>query len=180
VRSYTIGRFHRLGNKLIRAANYQLLNIRGQVTDYTRLERRSGQDRRKQQLSKKLFFKGVRESMRRAEDRNRIAIFDRYKPPLFIGMMIVLGLSILDAILTLILLSQGAKELNPVMRYYLNHGPQVFIFVKYGLTVLPMFIILFANEALTDRYRIGAGNLFHVSAAFFGSVVIWEFYLLFI
>ena len=55
------------------------------MTDYTGLERRSGQDRRQQQLSKKLFFKGVRESMRRAEDRNRIAIFDRYKPPLFIG-----------------------------------------------------------------------------------------------
>ena len=59
--------------------------------------------------------------MRRAEDRNRIAIFDRYKPPLLIGMMIVLSLSILDAILTLTLLSQDAKELNPVMRYYLSH-----------------------------------------------------------
>jgi hypothetical protein len=116
--------------------------------------------------------------MRRADDRNRIAIFDRYKSPLFIGMMIVLSLSIFDGILTLILLSQGAKELNPVMRYYLNHGPQVFILVKYGLTVLPMLMILFANEALASRYRIDAGMLFYAFAAFFGGVVIWEFYLL--
>jgi hypothetical protein len=142
------------------------------------IERRSGKNRRQQQLSKKLFIKGVRESMRRADDRNRIAIFDRYKSPLFIGMMIVLSLSIFDGILTLILLSQGAKELNPVMRYYLNHGPQVFILVKYGLTVLPMLIILFANEALTSRYRIGASMFFYGFAAFFASVVIWEFYLL--
>lgn len=92
--------------------------------------------------------------------------------------MIVLSLSILDAILTLILLSQGAKELNPVMRYYLSHGPQVFISVKCGLTVLPMLIILLANEVLTNRYRIGAGMFFHIFAAFFGGVVIWEFYLL--
>jgi hypothetical protein len=148
------------------------------VTVYTGLERRSGQDRRQQQLSKRLFVKGLRESMRRADDRNRIAILDRYKSPLFIGMMIVLSLSIFDGILTLILLSQGAQELNPVMRYYLNHGPQVFILVKYGLTVLPMLMILFANEALASRYRIGAGMLFYAFAAFFGGVVIWEFYLL--
>lgn len=55
------------------------------MTEYTGLERRSVQDRRQQQLSKKLSFKRVRESMRRAEDRNRIAIFDRHKPPLIIG-----------------------------------------------------------------------------------------------
>ena len=149
-----------------------------EVTVYTGIERRCGQDRRQKQLSKRLFFRGVRESMRRADDRNRIVIFDRYKPSLFNGIIIVLSLSILDAILTLILLSQGAKELNPVMRYYLNHGSQVFIFVKYGLTVLPMLIILLANEVLTNRYRIGAGMFFHIFAAFFGGVVIWEFYLL--
>jgi hypothetical protein len=149
-----------------------------EVTVYTGIERRCGQDRRQKQLSKRLFFRGVRESMRRADDRNRIVIFDRYKPSLFNGIIIVLSLSILDAILTLILLSQGAKELNPVMRYYLSHGPQVFIFVKYGLTVLPMLIILVANEALTHRYRIGADIIFFIFAAFFAGVIIWECYLL--
>jgi len=146
----------------------------------TGMERRSSRDRRQSQISifKKLFYRGLRESTRRAEDRNGIIVFDRYKPSLVVSIIIVLSLSLLDALLTLILLSHGAKELNPVMRYYLNHGTLAFIFVKYGLTVLPMFIILFANEALIDRYRIGAGNLFHVFAAFFGGVVIWEVFLL--
>ena len=93
--------------------------------------------------------------------------------------MIVLSLSLLDALLTLILLSQGAKELNPVMQYYLiNYGEQVFIYVKYGLTVLPMLIILFSKEALITRYRINIGIFFRVFAVFFAIVIVWEFYLL--
>lgn len=149
------------------------------MTVYSRLERRSGQDRRQQQFSKRLFLKGVRESTRRTEDRNRIAVFDRYEPNLFIGIIVILSLSMIDAMLTLTLISQGAKELNPVMRYYLSHGSEVFITVKYGLTTLPMLIILFANEALANRYRIGAGVLFSVFGAFFIGVVFWELFLLF-
>ena len=82
------------------------------MTVYSRLERRSGQDRRQQQFSKKrLFLKGVRESTRRTEDRNRIAVFDRYEPNLFIGnIIVILSLSMIDAILTLTLISQGAKK----------------------------------------------------------------------
>jgi hypothetical protein len=73
---------------------------------------------------------------------------------------------------------KGAKELNPVMVYYHSHRPQVFITVKQGLTALPMLIILFANEAITSRYRRGAGRLFHVCGAFLFGVVIWELFLL--
>jgi hypothetical protein len=152
------------------------------VTVYTGLERRSGQDRREHQLSmfKRLFFTGIRQEIRRAEDRKSIVIYDRYKPSLFINIITILGLSLLDALLTLILISQGAKELNPVMRYFLSHGPQVFISVKYGLTVLSVLIIMFIKEALSTRYRIGTDVFFHIFAALFGSVVLWEFYLLLI
>jgi len=152
------------------------------VTVYTGLERRSGQDRREHQLSmfKRLFFTGIRQEIRRAADRKSIVIYDRYKPSLFINIITILGLSLLDALLTLILISQGAKELNPVMRYFLSHGPQVFISVKYGLTVLSVLIIMFIKEALSTRYRIGTDVFFHIFAALFGSVVLWEFYLLLI
>lgn len=152
------------------------------MTVYTGLERRSGQDRREHQLSmfKRLFFTGIRQEIRRAEDRKSIVIYDRYKPSLFINIITILGLSLLDALLTLILISQGAKELNPVMRYFLSHGPQVFISVKYGLTVLSVLIIMFIKEALSTRYRIGTDVFFHIFAALFGSVVLWEFYLLLI
>jgi hypothetical protein len=155
---------------------------RYRVSVYTGLERRSRQDRREQNLPmfKRLFYNGIRESVRRIEDRKSIVIYDRYKPSLFINIIIILSLSLLDALLTLILLSEGAKELNPVMRYFLSHGPRVFISVKYGLTVLSVLIIVFVKEAFSTRYRIGTDIFLHIFAAFFGSVVIWEFYLLFI
>lgn len=143
------------------------------------MERRSGQDRRQGQIPifRRLFYRGLRESIRRAEDRNCIAVFDRYKPSLVVSIVIVSSLSLLDALLTLILLTHGAKELNPVMRYYLNHGTFAFIFVKYGLTALPMLIILFVKDAFVSRYRIDIGILIYVFAGFFSGVVIWEIYL---
>ena len=150
------------------------------MTPFAGLEKRSGQDRREHgiPLFKKLFFRGLRSSVRRAEDRQRVVALDRYQPSLFIGIMIVLCLSLLDALLTLILIAQGARELNPVMRYYLSHGPHVFLLAKYGLTAFSVLIIVLLKESLITRYRLSTGMLLHVFAAFFGSVVIWEFYLL--
>ncbi len=150
------------------------------MTRVAGLERRSGQDRRENErpVFKKLYVKGMRESVRRTEDRQRIVALDLYKPSLFIGIMIVLCLSLLDALLTLMLIAQGARELNPVMQYYLSHGPQVFLLAKYGLTAFSVLIIVLLKESFITRYRIGTGMLLHVFTAFFGSVVIWEFYLL--
>jgi hypothetical protein len=149
------------------------------MAGYRGHERRCGKDRRNDQRSflKRLFFRGIREYARRAEDRQRIIAFDRYPRPLLIVIIVVLFLSLLDALLTLLLIAQGASELNPVMHYYLGHGPQIFLLVKYGLTVLSVMIIVIAKEPISARYRISTGIL-HAFAAFFGGVVIWVFYLL--
>ena len=149
------------------------------MTGYLGPERRSGNDRREYQrcFFKRLFYKGMREYARRAEDRQRIIAFDRYPRPLLFAIIIVLSLSLLDALLTLILISQGATELNPVMRYFLSHGTQMFIFVKYSLTVLSVMIIVIAKEPISSRYHVST-EILHVFALFFGGVVIWEFYLL--
>lgn len=149
------------------------------MAGYRGQERRCGKDRRNDQRSffKRLFFRGMREYARRIEDRQRIIAFDRYPRPLLIVIIVVLLLSLLDALLTLLLIAQGASELNPVMHYFLGHGPQIFLLVKYGLTVLSVMIIVIAKEPISARYRISTGIL-HAFAAFFGGVVIWEFYLL--
>ncbi len=150
------------------------------MTINVELERRSGKNRRERRmpLFQRFLKKGTREFVRRAEDRKRIVTLDRYTPSLFIGIMAILSLSLLDALLTLILIAQGAKELNPVMQYYLSHGPQVFLVIKYGLTALSVLIIVLVKETFITRFRISTGMLLHVFAVFFGSVVIWELYLL--
>jgi len=148
----------------------------------TRPERRSGEDRRRRQpLAIKnlvFFFGGQRKALRRAADRRRIVALDHYRPSLFFGIAIVLSLSLLDALLTLILVSRGARELNPVMAFYLSFGPHVFLFAKYGLTALAVILIVLLSETLTARYRFKADIFLHLFALCFGSVVIWQFYLM--
>ena len=150
------------------------------MRDTVRPERRSGEDRRKRNRSPFgcFLFKGRRKLIRRTADSRCLVPLDYYSPSLFIGAVIVLSLSLLDALLTLILLSKGARELNPVMAYYLHHGPHLFLSVKYGLTALAVILIVLLNDALTARFRWGSGILLHLFAACFGSVVIWQFYLL--
>ena len=150
------------------------------MTAYAGEERRSGQDRRKGGLtsSKRLFLKGRRISSRRSADRRKIVAFDRYSASLLASILVVLFLSLLDALLTLTLLSHGARELNPIMDYYLGHGPQVFLTVKYGLTAFSVFIIVMLKNVLSGPYRLSTDTLLHLFAAGFGSAVIWQCYLL--
>jgi hypothetical protein len=143
------------------------------------LERRTGEDRRQKHIPfyKLLFFKGNRQELRRNDDRNRITVLDYYHPTLLVFIMIVLSLSLLDAAFTLMLLEKGAVELNPVMQFYIALGPVTFVIVKYGLTVLALVIIVVLHAIISARYRFGALILPFCSLAF-GSVVIWELYLL--
>lgn len=141
---------------------------------------RSSQDRRHNQTP---FFKFTlvesrRKSLRRADDRKRITLLDQYHTSLLVFILIVLGLSLLDAVFTLVLLDKGAVELNSVMRYYINHGPGTFVLVKYGLTALSLMIMVSLNAIISVRWRIVSYFMFPSCVVVFGSVVIWELYLL--
>ncbi len=92
--------------------------------------------------------------------------------------LIVLGLSLIDAALTLALLHRGAVEINPVMRYYIGLGPQIFIVVKYSLTAIALFILIVLHAVMAVRYRILSSILFPSCILVFASVIIWEVYLL--
>ena len=149
------------------------------MAGYNGLERRSGHERRKSPIPfyRQLSFKGQRKTLRRAADRKRITLLDWYHPSMLVSILAVLGLSLLDALLTLILIEKGARELNPVMRYYVDHGPTVSVLVKYGITALALFIMLVLGALLARRWRF-TSLLIPLSGVLFGSVVIWELYLL--
>lgn len=143
-------------------------------------ERRSDHNRRQKHIRfyERFFFKGKRRTLRRSEDCKQIPHFDQYHPTLLILTLTVLGLSLLDAVLTLALLQRGAVELNPVMRYYLNHGPGTFVIVKYGLTAFALVILVALHTIISLKYRILSSILFPSCILVFGAVIIWELYLL--
>ena len=71
--------------------------------------------------------------MRRQADQRRFYVFDYYSPRIFYAATLILVLSVVDALLTLWLIGEGAQELNPVMAYFLNLGPNMFMAAKYLL-----------------------------------------------
>jgi hypothetical protein len=143
-------------------------------------ERRSGMDRRRKSpfLSRGLFWGGRRESGRRYTDRQRPLLADRYRQSLFGVIALILFLSVIDAILTLFLISHGAVELNPVMAFYLGLGPYTFLSVKYALTCVGLMILLVFRNRFLNSMGIKAGAFLYVTLAAFVGVVSWEIYLI--
>ncbi|CAB1063639.1 hypothetical protein D1BOALGB6SA_8423 [Olavius sp. associated proteobacterium Delta 1] len=144
-------------------------------------DRRLGEDRRKtaRPIIRSLYRGGNRETIRRREERNNIFWADRYSQTLFGAIVLILFLSVLDALLTLFLVNRDATELNPVMAYYLNVGPYAFLSVKYMLTSVAVIVLLLCQNVFLRTIRIYTRSLFYVIVAAFMSVVAWELYLIF-
>jgi hypothetical protein len=145
------------------------------------VDRRLGKDRRiTDRRDRRLFFKGgMRENIRRRADCNKIFIADRYSQSLFGAIVLILFLSVVDAMLTLFLMGRGATEINPVMAYYLNIGPYAFLSVKYLLTSLSVIILLICQNIFLRTIKIYTRSIFYFIIATFASVVVWEFFLIF-
>jgi hypothetical protein len=79
-----------------------------------------------------------------------------------------------DAMLTLLLIDEGAQELNPVMAYFLTFGPNIFLMAKYLITSASVVIVVLLNYIGIERVRFSIGELLHFFAGCFAAVVIWE------
>lgn len=144
-------------------------------------EKRSGKDRRTHRFPKLkyLLFSGRRANVRREEDWHGTFYFDRYSSNIFAAIVLILLLSILDALLTLYLIDNGSTEMNPVMSYFLKYGPYVFMGAKYFLTCLGVVILLLFRNTLRKRSVTHAQNIFSYIIGVFTTVVIWELCLIF-
>jgi hypothetical protein len=147
--------------------------------DHTYSEMRSGTDRRNRRgiNFRSLGFGGRREHIRRKEDMQRYFSVDRYSPSIFAAIIIILFLSVVDALLTLFLIGNGAFEVNPIMAYYLKVGPYSFLAVKYALTSIGVFIFLILRNIYLRPLKMYAGTLLYVVIAVFVTVVAWQLYL---
>ena len=144
-------------------------------------EKRSGIDRRTNNKArlKYLLFNGRRERFRRDEDMGKPFVFDRYNLKLFLAITVILLLSILDAVLTLVVIQRGAEELNPVMAYFLEHGTPTFIIAKYILTNIGVLILLIFKNVFLTKFKIYTHSLFPCVIFVFMTVIIWELYLIY-
>lgn len=142
-------------------------------------DQRSGNDRRQRIIPplKFLFFGGRRKHIRRENDKQNIVIMDSYSQSLFAVIIGILCLSLIDAAMTLYLIGLGAKELNPIMDYFIQKGHITFIVAKYSITSAAVVIILLIKNTYLPRTRFRSRNLFIFAIISFSLVIVWEILL---
>ena len=137
-------------------------------------------DRRKARVS--IFcshwLTGRRKTVRREPDRQKSYQIDTFGPKTLAAILIIITLSILDALFTLFLISQGATEVNPIMAYFLDMGPSVFIAAKYVLTAACLILILAIRNFYLFNTKARVKILYVFFMIPFVLVIKWELYLI--
>ncbi|HVY63653.1 MAG TPA: DUF5658 family protein [Gammaproteobacteria bacterium] len=76
---------------------------------------------------------------------------DWHEPYLLFLSVTILLLSVVDAFFTLMLLTAGATEANPVMAFLLRHHPQLFAVVKMAFTSVGVLVLVAVARARLFR-----------------------------
>jgi hypothetical protein len=84
----------------------------------------------------------------RRDSEQRYHSLDWHSPRLLAVAILILLLSVADALMTVRLLSGGADEINPVMAVFVSRSASLFAWVKTALTGLGVIIMV-----LLARYR---------------------------
>jgi hypothetical protein len=88
-------------------------------------------------------------------------------------------LSMVDAFLTLFLIDNGAREVNPIMAYCLSHGPSTFILIKYIITCISVLILLILSNVFIERIQMYTRTIFNYVIGVFSCVILWELFLIY-
>ncbi len=141
-------------------------------------ERRSGTERREYTVG--AYWQGARHPRRRNWRRATDAvdpITDWHSPRVFASVMAILLLCATDGFLTVLLLANGAVEVNPFMAKFVPHSLGWFAAVKLLLTASGLAVLAACSRMKFFRTLSGEVLLALMLLAYAG-VVGWEFRLL--
>jgi hypothetical protein len=144
----------------------------------TFIERRSGIERRR--LTFGAYWRGARTPRRRAGRRATDAyypIIDWHSPRVFAWVMAILMLCVADGVLTVMLLQNGAVEVNPFMAMFVPHSLGWFAVVKLSLTSFGTMVLVACSRMKLFRAIRGEWLLGLIFLAYF-VLVVYELKLL--
>jgi len=129
-------------------------------------ERRSGIDRRS--LSLAAYAHGALHPRRRSGRRRSdlYPVIDWHSPRVLAVVSAVLGLCVLDGVLTVLLMQHGAAELNPFMALFVPHNLLGFAAAKLTLTGLGMCVLVACSRMRLFRAVPGEALLYIVLACY--------------
>ena len=92
-------------------------------------------------------------------------------------VLLILGLSALDGVLTIMLISQGANEANPLMALFVPHNLGWFAAVKLGMTSIGAAVLVACARMRLFRFLPGEALLYFVVGCY-GALIAYELRLL--
>jgi hypothetical protein len=92
-------------------------------------------------------------------------------------VLLILGLSALDGVLTIVLISQGANEANPLMALLVPHNLGWFAAVKLALTSMGAAVLVACARMRLFRFLPGEALLYFVVGCY-SALVVYELHLL--
>lgn len=141
------------------------------------VERRaSTQDRRRTTLQ--TVLRGAFVPRRRAgrRDSDRDVSLDWHDPYLMFLSIAMLALSVTDAFFTVTLMTDGAKEANPLLAFMLDEHPRLFAAAKMALTgVSVVFLVAVARSKLFKLIPVSL--IFQVLVLAYLALVGYEWWL---
>ena len=142
------------------------------------VERRaSDADRRR--LSVRSILQGAFSPRRRAGRRggDQDTPIDWHHPHLMFLSLVMLGLSVADAFLTVTLLNSGADEANPLLAVLVTFHPSLFAAVKMALTGVSIVLLVAVSQS--RLFRVISGRLvFQGLVVAYLALVLYEAWLL--
>ena len=135
--------------------------------EYSLQERRRQPDRRARTLA--AYWHGARNPRRRAGRRETdryYPIIDWHSSRVFALILLILVLCIADGVLTVVLMSHGAVEANPIMALLVPDRLGWFAAVKLLLTANGMVVLAVCSRMLVFRSIPGESLLYVVLAGY--------------
>jgi Domain of unknown function (DUF5658) len=142
-------------------------------------ERRSGTERRDRTLA--AYWHGARNPRRRAGRRSADAtypIIDWHSPRIFAWGVAILALCAADGVLTVMLIANGAIEVNPFMARFVPHSLEWFAAVKLSLTGIGVAVLAACSRMKLFRGALTGETLLVLVLAGYAVLVGYELQLL--
>jgi hypothetical protein len=118
-------------------------------------------DRRRQPAPalSRFTLSGRRRTLRRREDQEKGGYVDQYNPGLLILLILPIGLTILDALFTMMILKDGGREMNPVVASVIQlYGDRFWVW-KFAIVSIPLILL-----CLHSKFRLVLPALIIITA----------------
>ncbi len=113
----------------------------------------------------------------RRDGEQALGAIDWYHPWWLAIATLILGLCASDAVLTVVLISRGAYELNPLLAPLLDGSGMLFVAVKIGLTGVGVVLLTLLSRVKAFG-RLPVALLLYAVLAGYGVLIAYELRLL--